>query len=296
MFDEEEHRKKMSFFRQILRFQEAVNGVFVQRIMANDLRRLLDDPDSDDPVAQALSQLDTIFRHCTTELGPADGGAVSSSVETVVEETRDDKANGENGEGCVLLVWKMEHTDGKHFAEPELVGIATLFRMKATAGFSTDSGSFNSPHQYSVLTPYFRGQNTHTVNEGRSFPDGLGIKGKYMYLDVVCSKQKGIGRLLILHAYRYAIMKKTKGLLALSFSKRALNAQRSPASYKIFQELGFETIIRNTNYRTAMYGHWVAKSTHNITFKGVIESLGDVCTRSGYTSATSNKLMWRCPM
>ena len=34
---DQEHKKKMSIFRQILRFQEAVNGVFVQRIMANDL-------------------------------------------------------------------------------------------------------------------------------------------------------------------------------------------------------------------------------------------------------------------
>ena len=117
-----------------------------------------------------------------------------------------------------------------------------------------------------------------------------------MYLDVVCSKQKGVGRLLILHAYRYAIIKKTKGLVALSFSKRALTGNHQPASYKIFQELGFDTVIRNTNYSVRMYGHWVAKSTSNIDFSGIIDSIGEICTRSGYTNATSHKKVWRCPM
>jgi hypothetical protein len=292
--DSEEHKKKMSFFRQILRIQESVNGVFVQRIMANDLKRLLENPQDDDPVADALGDLDQTFRYCTNELGG--NQAVLSSVESIVAEAADDKSNGENGEGCVLLVWKIKHLGGNNFSEAELVGIATLFRMKSCDSFSTLPGNFRGGGQYNTLLPYFRGRNANTINDGKTFPPGLGIKAKYMYIDVMCSKQKGVGKLLVLHAYRYAIMKKTKGLLALSFSKRALNAQQQPASYKIFSDLGFTTIIRNADYTTAMYGHWVAKSTLPITFKGVIDELGNVCTRSGYTERTQNNLIWRCPM
>ena len=297
--DFEEHKKKMSFFRQILRFQESVNGVFVQRIMANDLKRLLENPQDDDPVADALGDLDETFRYCTNELGGDQ--AVLASVESIVAETADDKSNGENGEGCVLLVWKIKHLGGNNFSEAELVGIATLFRMKSAYNFSTLPSSFKVEQgqantQWNTLLPYFKGQYRDTINAGRTFPAGLGIKAKYMYIDVMCSKQRGVGKLLVLHAYRYAIMKKTKGLLALSFSKRALKGQRQPASYKIFEDLGFTTIIPNVDYTTGMYGHWVAKSTLPITFKGIIDELGNVCTRSGYTERTQNDLIWRCPM
>lgn len=295
----EEHKKKMTFFRQILRFQEAVNGVFVQRIMANDLKRLLENPQDDDPVASALGDLDQTFRYCTNELGGDQ--AVLSSVESIVAEAADDKSNGENGEGCVLLVWKIKHLGSNNFSEAELVGIATLFRMKSAYNFSTLPSNFKVEQgqantQWNTLLPYFRGQNKDTINDGKTFPPGLGIKAKYMYIDVMCSKQKGVGKLLVLHAYRYAIMKKTKGLLALSFSKRAMKAQQQPASYKIFGDLGFTTIIRNANYTNAIYGHWVSKSTLPITFEGIINELGNVCTRSGYTERTQDNLIWRCPM
>ena len=70
--NEQAHKKKMSIFKQILNIQENLNGVFVQRIMANDVKRLLADPDAEDPVADALSNLGQIFRHCTDELGGDD--------------------------------------------------------------------------------------------------------------------------------------------------------------------------------------------------------------------------------
>jgi hypothetical protein len=290
--DSQTNAKQMSLFRQILRLQEAVNGVFVQRIMANDLRRLLNAPADDDPVADALGDVSRIFQRCTRELGPVDGEAVRSSLESIVAESADDRSKGENGEGCVLLVWKMDHRGGGRFDKAKLVGIATLFRFKGCDNFTTLPRSFRSSAHHNVLVPYLKGWNKHTINADRTFPTGF--KPKYMYIDVMCSTQPGVGRLLVLHAYRYALMKKTKGLLALSFTK---HSTVPPASYKLFQDLGFTTIVRNTNYDVAgMYGHWVAKSTHMITFSGVIEELSELCTRSGYTERTRDSLVWRCPL
>ena len=287
----QEHTKKMSLFRQALRMHESLNGVFVQRIMANDVKRLLTNPSDDDPVADALANLDTLFSHCTNELGPPGGGAVTSSVESIVAEAAADKALGINGEGCILLAWKLSRVP----QQTELVGIATLHRMKSTDSFSTLPSSFRSAAHYQTLVPYFQGHNAQTVNDGLVFPAGLGIKAKYMYLDVLCSKQRGIGRLLALHAYRYALLKKTKGLVALSFSKRPLTGGRQPASYKLFQDLGFSTIVRNTNYDVAgMYGHWVAKSAHAITFAGLLDQVARICSREGYTDPDTR--VWRCPL
>lgn len=279
----QDHSKKMRLFGQLLSAQSPLaNGVLVQRIMANDLRRLLD-PNSDDPLAEYLADVDSIFEDCNNDLGD---GAVASALEAIVEEAREDKREGENGEGCVLLAWKMDDPTGA--GDMELVGIATLFRMKATPSFSTHREMFAKQAEYNRLVPFFEGR-----NNGAAFPAGLGIKAKYMYLDVLCSKQRGVGTLLILHAYRYAILRKTKGLVALSFSKRPI-ANRPPQSYKIFEKLGFETVVRNTDYTVRMYGHWVAKSTQLIDFEGILEQIGQICTRPGYTDATSHKRIFRC--
>lgn len=295
--NESSRKRQLSYFRQAMKLQEAANGVVVQRVMANDLRRLLYDPDPEDMVASALTseRLRRTFQHCDVELGK---DALRSSLEGIVTEAADDRKNGVNGEGCALLVWRMERSSspssaGGHFSKPELVGLATLFRMKDTSTFTTTEEDFAVKSHFQKLLPYVDGQNANTVNAGKRWEPEWDVKSKYMYIDVMCSRQKGVGRLLVLHAYRYAVLKRTKGVLALSYSKRKVDKNKQPASYKIFNDMDFETIVSNAQYKNQMYGHWVVKSTHRVSFTGMIEHIESLCTRGSYKDSRTR--VWRCP-
>ena len=59
---------------------------------------------------------------------------------------------------------------------------------------------------------------------------------KYLYIDAMCSKSPGVGRLLVLHAYNMALMQKREGMIGLSYSSRRNSV---PESKKIFETLGF---------------------------------------------------------
>ena len=97
-FDTQTWRKQLTLLKHALRLQEVANGVFVQRIPARYLARLYDDDDSEDPVVDALRNLDDIFASCREALVD-----MSSSVEALLSVHEADKQS----HGFVLLAWRL---------------------------------------------------------------------------------------------------------------------------------------------------------------------------------------------
>ena len=263
-FDDQTFKCKVQLFRQALRFQEIASGVFVQRVPVRYLKKLYQDPsEEDDPVVTALRGLDEVFKGCRDK-----DVDMASSVEAILDEHERDRNTG----GAILMAWSMrfDHSS-KTMETPTLVGLATLSTFEFTGNYSTDAKSM-SKEDTTRLKPF--------------------TGGKWMYIDALCSTQPGVGRLLVLHAYNYAIAQKKQGLIALSYSARR---SAVPESKRIFSQLGFETVIPQANFTVQMYGTWFAKSTSGIDLSGMAEDGVRVCTRTGMTERTSNTLMWRCP-
>ena len=256
-FDAQTHKRKASLFRQSLRFQEVAANVFVQRVPVRYLKRLYDE-DSDDPVVEALHDLDAIFADCKGK-----SVDVAASVEALLAESQS---------GAVLLAWHMSYdAQRRTLNAPRLVGIATLSEFLSTPEFSTDAASL-SKGDFAALQPYFR--------------------GNWTYIDAMCSTRPGVGRLLVLHAYAYALARRSEGLLALAFSARRAAV---PESKRIFEALNFETVIADANFTTRLYGTWFAKRTSAVDLAGMAEDGMRVCSRTGLTPRTADTLMWRCP-
>jgi hypothetical protein len=257
-FNDQTVKRKLSLFKQSLRFQEIAAGVFIQSIPILYLKRLYsDEADDADPVVRALNNLDDIFSMVKNTVD------MTSSVEAVIEE------NVKNS--VVLLAWKMSFdTAGKTMNEPKLVGIATISSFISSENFSTDANSVSTA-DFRKLQPFFA--------------------SSWTYIDGMCSISPGVGRLLVLHAYSHSLKTKQKGLIALSYSDKSNVA---PESKRIFDQLGFETIIPKASFSIRMYGIWYAKSTDNIDLAGITDDGMSVCTRVGFSPKTATSLIWRC--
>ena len=260
-FDTQTWRKQLTLLKHALRLQEVANGVFVQRIPARYLARLYDDDDSEDPVVDALRNLDDIFASCREALVD-----MSSSVEALLSVHEADKQS----HGFVLLAWRLSFdAASRQMAEPALVGIATVSNFVSTPSFSTDAESL-SRGDLAKLTPYFG--------------------ARWSYLDALCSTRPGVGRLLVLHAYVQALSMRKEGLIALSFARRRAAV---PESKKLFTSLNFDPLIPTADFRIQIYGTWFKKSRADLA--GVAEAAMRVCTRTGLTARTADTLLWRCP-
>ena len=149
----------------------------------------------------------------------------------------------------------------------------------------------------------------------------------YFYIDSLCSKSPGAGKILTLHAFEFAFRKKQKGIIAFSFT---LEENKTPASLNMFLKLKFEKVFENgpqslftkpTDSNTAArveshddddddddgedddggedgvvldetYGYWVVAEDK---LGGLNFKMLDLCTRNGLTGNTKNNLIWRCP-
>lgn len=303
----QDRQKQVSIFKNSLKFQESAAGVVLQRITGSYLRRILKpltqareaamrdaarrglseanilkagdavDPkdvevDRSDPLVAAIYSFDTIFSECRTKQVDMLAGA-----ESIVAEFDE---YGAPGHGCLLLAWKIEYdTETRSHTAPKLVGAMTLHKFVKTSNFSTDDASI-SAEDMRILS------GTHREGAPNYFRKNL------MYIDGMCAKGKGVGRVLLLHAYRYALMRKCTGVIALSFS-RTVNAV--PESHKIFTAFGFTPIIPKAKFNVRMYGTWFYIDLDAVTFRMVVEDGIKICTRRGFTEATKNKLVWRCP-
>jgi hypothetical protein len=258
-FEEQTAKRRISIFKQSLRFQEIAAGVFIQRVPVRYLRRLYDESaDEDDPVVAALRRVDDTFAECRDKTVD-----MASSIEAVLET---------DGRGTIFLAWSLSFDAAlRRMNAPELVGVATVSDFVSTAAYSTDQPSL-SPGDYTTLQPYFG--------------------HRWAYIDAMCSTHPGVGRLLVLHAYALALAQKKDGLIALAYSGRR---SATPESKRIFQSLHFETVVPHANFTTQMYGTWFKKGTADVDLAGLAEDAVRVCTRRGLTPRTTDHLMWRCP-
>ena len=304
--------KKIQLFKASLKFQESAAGVVVQRVLGSYLYRILkplidakekarrDDPnypndngydpaDEVDPAAvlrklpekndtlvKSIYGLQTIFEDCFHK-----GVDIFDSAQAVAEEY---KKHGAQGSGCLLIAWKTSFDDTtKRIRAPTIVGAMCCHRFVATSNFSTDRASL-AASDWALL----HGERSHGSIERRNY-----FHRNTMYIDTVCSKSGGVGKLLVLHAMRWALMRKCTGLIALSYTPRSNGV---PESKKIFESLQFEKIIPKANFAIDhMHGTWFYIHLNSPTFEGILKESFDVCTRRGFTENTKDRLVWRCP-
>lgn len=176
---------------------------------------------------------------------------VTESIRNLVTAGRD---------GAVFVAWKID--PATNTAEP--VGIATLSTFRFTSSFSTDK---LSEKDETTLRKF------------------LG----YTYLDCLCSKQRGVGKLLTLHAFVHTIRLRKQGLIALSYTRYP---DTEPQSFSMFKRLGFRTAIKRAEFVGArnMHGSWMVRPSTDVRLLGISESVLSTCTRS----KASGKSEWRC--
>ena len=256
----------------------ATTGIYVIRLSMSEVNRIRSDKtDENDPLKVALKatlrkeegELDKIFKKCVEKLG---SGALSSSLESMIDLDKEDKSS----HSCIFLAFNVTPKND-NFA-PELVGFASCSKFRETEKFSTTETQFkksNGSSDFDKLKNYMQDESDKN----------------YYYIDVLCSKRKGAGRMLILHAYEFAHRRKFDGLIALSFSN---DKTAEPMSKKTFEKLGFDVLIEEANYIVPnFHGVWFTKKTYDI--KGTNKMLMALCTRTGLTEKTAQSLIWRCP-
>lgn len=287
VFGQNTPKSRLTLFRNLAKTEQQLRGIKIQRLTIPQLEKLwMNESDDDDEVVDGLRNINTIFEACTIALGGDE--AVKSSVETIIKEHKNDKKNGKPvGDGCIMLAWKANHL-ARGVYEHKLVGIMTMYRFKETEGFSTNTTSLKETH-YNSLFPYFKGQVNGTVNMDvpqdyfKNPPDS-----KYLYIDVLCSKTPGVGNMLLMQAIDFAILRKSRGIVALSFSKQPLR-ENVPASFALFQRFGFEKLMdenaefykQNGTRIRNMHGIWMALSLGKVSFNSFLPETLDICTHKG---------------
>ena len=290
MLSAQPKEKQLRFFKDALQFQESATGVAIQKVPSAYLLRILKPildaraaapnereanrikamdhcPNKRDPLIHAIYAMDQTFR-----------GAVSKGVDPLASAegvAAEHTIDGTKGNGCLFMAWKTEYNPNtKKIDDPKLVGALTIYKFKRSNNFSTHAEATGNDD--AALDPFFR--------------------SNFLYIDTMVSLGAGVGKLLVMHAYRYAIMKKAKGLVALSYSKTRLAGGAKPESYKIFHDLGFQHLVENANYTIQMYGTWFATALDDLSVvNNVLESGVKLCTRNGFTEKTADQLVWRCP-
>ena len=263
-FEQQDPKRQMVLIKNTINMMTATSSIFVIRISAAELKRLKSEKTHEhDPLKTTLSNLDSIFATCKASKVDVD---VSASADAMLEAyERDKKSNG-----AIFLAWEIDQRLVPR-ANPECVAIAVCTELVSHSDFSTSQDSM-SASDYEVLQPLF---------------------GKNLLLDTLCSKKRGCGRILTLHCYLWAHIKKYDGLLALSYSKWKLSNRVRPASEKMFRDLGFEPIIEQADFQTAMYGIWFMKRINSLD--GLNAMIVSLCSRAGLSQKSARSLVWRCP-
>lgn len=239
--------------RAAIQAQAHVTGVFVQKLDLPQVKRLMK-TSTEDPVAHVLQNLNTVFeKECVDNYID-----ISSSVALIQEERAQ---NPKGVAGAVFLAWKMRHD--APVAEP--VGIATVSSFRITPSFSTDKMSDGDAR---TMAAY----------------DG------WTYLDCLCSKAAGVGKLLVMNVFLHSLNAKAAGVVALSYTRFAT---KRPRSLPMFQKLGFHAVISNATFvnKRNMHGAWVVRPTGDTRLHSISESVKAICTRTTRTS----RVVWRCP-
>ena len=208
------------------------------RLNAQDIVRIKDN--KNDSLYQTFDNIDTIFKKQKVNnkiIGCVDSNfELKSSIEYMLKAY---KRNRESN-GCVFLAWNVVKPGHK----PKLVGIAVCLTFELHQDFTTDEESL-LPEDYLILKDYIPTPENHYK--------------KHYYIDTMCSLQRGVGRILVLHAYEYAQRKNMSGIIALSWTP---NADNEPQSKPTFESLGFNKIISDFKSKEPLIaGNWMWKST-----------------------------------
>ena len=113
----------------------------------------------------------------------------------------------------------------------------------------------------------------------------------WLLLDIVSSKQRGAGALVVLHAYTMAIRSKMKGCCAVVYTR---------SGRRLFESLGFELHDYRERGASRTFAHAAVGSlsieqiNKRVRWDGDKRILEDVCHRFGLTAKTSSKVMGRC--
>lgn len=279
-FNQQTQTRQKQILKNTVIMMSATTGIYVIRLSMSEVNRIRSDKtDKNDPLQVALKEvaleekegeLDKIFKKCVEKLG---SGALSSSLESMIDLDKEDKSS----HSCIFLAFNVTPKND-NFA-PELVGFASCSKFRETEKFSTMKNQFKKSNDgssdFDKLKNYMQDESDKN----------------YYYIDVLCSKRKGAGRMLILHAYEFAHRRKFDGLIALSFSN---DKTAKPISKKTFENLEFEVLIEEANYKQPnFHGVWFTKKTYDI--KGTNKMLMALCTRTGLTKKDPQSLIWRCP-
>ena len=232
--------------------QEAVVGTFVQKISMNEASIAMKRDTEKDAVSHVLHFASSIFKkECKDNLID-----VSESIKNI----RLEHAAHKKDDGVVFIAWKLDHKTNS----VEAVGIATLSTLRVTPSFSTDKMGYRDEK---ALSKYMG----------------------YTYLDCLCSKQRGVGKLLTLHAFVHSLRQHKKGLVALSYTR---HADREPQSFQMFKRLGFKTIVKNASFDGVenMHGTWMVRNETDLRPLGISDTVLSTCTRK----KRSGSFTWRC--
>ena len=232
--------------------QEAVVGVFVQKVSMAEASFAMNRDPNNDAVSHVLHFASNIFKkECKDNFIN-----VTESIKNIKQE----HAAHKKDDGAVFIAWKLDH----HTNSVEAVGIATVSTLRVTPSFSTDK---MRERDKKILSRYMG----------------------YTYLDCLCSKQKGVGKLLALHAFVHSLRQRKKGLVALSYTR---HADAEPQSFQMFKRLGFRTIIKNASFEGIknMHGSWMVRNETDLRPLGIANTVLSTCTRK----KKSGSLSWRC--
>ena len=262
--EEQTENRKIQIYQRSLALMNAASNIFIQRVPASYVKRLIEHSDKVDPLSVALEDLDSIFSSCKSKLVDMRG-----SVEAIVEEFKEDSS----GQGCLFLAWQLTYDSAqKRMNAPQLVGLATVHFFRSTSNFSTSRQEL-SDSDHRILKPYFGTD--------------------WFYIDAMCSTRAGVGRLLVQHVYAHALKKRKKGVIAFSYARRKSDI---PESKKLFQSLKFTPLIEKATFKVQnMHGTWFTLNTKDVSLTEAATASVKVCTRGGFTPKTANTLIWRCP-
>ena len=268
-FDDQLPTKKKALLKNAINLLTASTGVFIVRLTASEVLRLQSDStDDNDPLKVALFDVNETFASCVDQ-----SIDIRSSIYSMLQEHQHNtKING-----CVLLAWRLMRCNRAGRIDmraiPELVGIAVCSDFLDTDNYSTSKRKTND---YRTLSTYFKA---------------------YYYIDTLCSKSFYVGRILTLHAYDIAHRKGKRGIVALSYMSRERHDRREqPLSKPMFEELGFTAFIPKANFKCHDYGTWFVKDAYDMTGLHNVSTLMGLCTRTGLTRTTEDKLIGRCPL
>lgn len=296
--------KKVQFLKKSLPLQATASGVHVIRVTGPEMKKLRNKQElGADPVADAVGEeaIADTFRACTAALDvepeEAPNDVVNRSINAVLEQMDEDvkskKFTAATSEAAFFLAFKLggkRNQDGSWRPNRRLVGIACVYRAVSSARFDTHKGAFhNSKAQQHMqtLNPFFKGT-------GGGYP--ANFKSGYLWVDLFCSNQPGVGKTLMNEMYVSAIARKLKGVLCVSFTPFR---DQPPQSLKLLQDLGFEILEPQLRYtRRNKNGVMMLKRTYPADLSGVSDKL--LCTQEltarpkGSPPGSPKQRKWRC--